>query len=191
MSSKKSPPEQNGPPSAVAIFATYGILGAALSFFCGHDPGYVPENLVAELCPSIIVISLFLVTYSLYDVMACGVTRAARQDLTKKYDDTVRTTTPEAVHLAERAQANQVEQMPLFLVATITFSALVNGKVGATLAMMWSILRRLYASRYRNSVGVPPQDKGLATYTLPCYFILNAMLMSSAVHALRWVLLRL
>jgi uncharacterized MAPEG superfamily protein len=187
MSSKKSPPA--APPSPIAIFVTYGILGAALSFSFGHDPGYVPDNLVAELCPSIIVISLFLVTYSLYDVMECGVTRAAHQDLTKKYDDTVRTTTPEAVHLAERVQANQVEQMPLFLVATITFSVLVNGKVGAVLAVLWSILRRLYASRYRNSVGIPPQEKGLATYTLPCYFILNAMLMSSAIHALRWVLL--
>lgn len=166
----------------------YGLLGCALSFLVGNNPGHIPENLVAEICPSIIVICIFLVTYSVYDVMGCGVAKATHQDLAKKYDDTP-PRTPEAVYLAERAQGNQVEQIPSFLVSTMCFSILVNGKVGAVLSMAWSILRRLYASKYRSSVGIPLNEKGLAAYTIPCYFILNTMLMSSVVHGIRWIIM--
>ena len=185
--STKSPPKPQPPPPA-ALITVYGILGFAASFFFGHDPGDIPENIVAELCPSIIVICIFLVTYSVYDVMGCGIAKARHQNLAKKYDDSP-ARVPEAVYLAERAQANQVEQMPSFLVSTICFSALVNGKIGAVLAMLWSILRRLYAAKYRSSVGIPLNQKGLAAYTIPCYFILNTMLMGSAIHAIRWVII--
>ena len=36
---------------------------------------------------------------------------------------------PEAVFLANRAQLNQVEQMPAFITAALMFSVLVNGQV--------------------------------------------------------------
>jgi len=93
------------------------------------------------------------------------------------------------VHLAQRAQLNQVEQFPCFLVSTISFSVLVNGNLGACLAGVWSILRMLYASTYRKSVGIQPSKKGLGIYTIPCYFILNTMLMGSAIHAIRWMMI--
>jgi hypothetical protein len=95
---------------------------------------------------------------------------------------------PESAFLAERAQMNQLEQMPSFLIGIISFSILVNGKVGAVLGFIWVILRRMYASRYRNSVGKKFRDKGLGTFTVPCYFILDTLLMGSAVHACRWMI---
>lgn len=190
----KRPPNPQTPPPPLALFTVYGVLGAVLSFLFGHTtPGSIPENLenlVAEICPSVIVVCLFLVSYSVYDVLACGLAKAAHLDEAKKYDDTPASTrVPEAVHLAERAQANQVEQIPSFLFSTMCFSILVNGKVGAVLSLTWSVLRRMYASKYRSSVGIPLNEKGLTLYTLPCYFIVNSMLMGSAVHALRWTIM--
>jgi hypothetical protein len=118
--------------------------------------------------------------------MAAGVTKAAHGYEAKLYKD-LPAQMPEEVFLAERAQMNQIEQLPSFLMGTTCFSILVNGHVGALLALTWTILRRLYARRYRQSVGLT-LGKGLATFTLPCYFIVNTMLMGSAVHALRWVM---
>lgn len=97
----------------------------------------------------------------------------------------------EQAHLAERAQMNQVEQLPSFLMGTLFFSVLVNGTVGALLAAIWAVLRRAYAHRYRNSVGVPMAQKGLTTYTIPCYFIVNTMLAGASVHTLRCMMVKL
>ena len=47
----------------------------------------------------------------------------------------------------------------------------MNGKAGAVLALAWVMLRVMYASMYRNSVGIPSNKKGLGTYTIPCYFL--------------------
>mmetsp|Transcript_21806 Transcript_21806/g.30748 ORF Transcript_21806/g.30748 Transcript_21806/m.30748 type:complete len:191 (-) Transcript_21806:265-837(-) len=186
--SRRSPPKPQ-PPSPATLITVYGLLGCAASFLFGRNPGDLPENIVTEICPSIIVICIFLVLYSLYDVMGCGIAQRLHHDvLDKRYDD-IPTRVPEGVYLAQRAQANQVEQMPPFLVSTLCFSVLVNGKVGAVLAMLWSILRTMYASRYRKSIGIPMNKKGLAMYTIPCYFILNTMLMGSAVHAIRWMIM--
>ena len=80
------------------------------------------------------------------------------------------------------------EQMPLFLIGTVCFSVLVNGTVGAILGLVWVILRRMYASKYRSSMGKKFRDKGLASLTVPCYFIVNTLVTASAVHALRWKL---
>eukprot|EP00978_Attheya_sp_CCMP212_P013444 scaffold33811_cov52-Attheya_sp.AAC.2 len=179
--SKKS---QGAPPVAV-IFALYIALGTAVSFLAGGDPGTLPEDIVRALCPSIVVISIFLTSYSVFDVMAAGVAKADHGYMAKDYKD-FPLQLPEQAFLAERAQSNQLEQIPLFIFATLSFSLLVNGWFGAILALAWTVLRRLYARAYRHSVGVPFNKKGLGTYTIPCYFILNTMLMGSAIHALRW-----
>ena len=177
------------PPSAVVLIATYGFLGGITSYLFGNNPGEIPQDIISELCPSIVVICLFLVYYECYDVMGVGIAKINNSDmLKKKYEDTA-TFIPEAVYLAQRAQLNQVEQFPCFLVSTISFSILVNGKLGATLAAVWGILRMKYASTYRNSVGIQPSKKGLGIYTIPCYFILNTMLMGSAIHGIRWMMI--
>lgn len=96
---------------------------------------------------------------------------------------------PEEVFLAERAHLNQVEQLAPFLVAITTFSILVNGTAGAILGLIWVVLRRLYVAQYRGSVGKKFKDRGLVMYTVPCYFILNTMLMGAVVQAVRGMLL--
>ena len=80
--------------------------------------------------------------------------------------------------------------MPSFVVASLIFSFLVNGKVGAILTAIWCVLRRLYASRYRSSVGKSLAESGVTMYTIPAYFVLNAMLMGTAVQCLRMVLVK-
>jgi uncharacterized MAPEG superfamily protein len=171
----------------LALLAVYVILGSTFSFAFGRKPGILPDNVVAELCPSIVVICVFLTTYSIYDVMSCGIAKAELWTSDKTYKD-FPAKLSEKAFLAERAQMNQVEQLPSFLVATICFSVLVNGKVAGGLALVWAILRRLYAEKYRTSEGVPFRKKGIGAYTIPCYFILNTMLMGSAIHAIRWII---
>ena len=61
----------------------------------------------------------------------------------------------------------ELSEMPTFLIGTICFSVLVNGTVGALLGLVWVILRRMYASKYRQSMGKKFADKGLASFTLP------------------------
>ena len=80
---------------------------------------------------------------------------------------------------------NQLEQMPLFIVGTFLCAVFVNGKVAGVLSLLWSILRRLYASTYKAGKGKKLKDIGLAKYTIPCYFISNTMVMSVAIQVLR------
>lgn len=179
------PAPHSRPPSVAVISALYIVLGTAASFLAGEDPGTLPDDIVLALCPSLGVISIFLISYSILDVMSSAVSKADYGYMAKDYKD-FPNRPPEEVFLAERAQMNQLEQMPSFIFGTLTFSLLVNGRVGAMLALVWTVLRILYARAYRRSAGVPFNNKGLITYTLPCYFIVNTMLMGSAVHAFRW-----
>ncbi|KAL3924845.1 MAG: hypothetical protein SGILL_000800 [Bacillariaceae sp.] len=117
--------------------------------------------------------------------MGCGQAKARAGIFKKDYKDWP-TRVPEEVWLAERAQSNQLEQMPVFLVSISLFSLLVNATVGAVLGLIWVVIRRVYAERYRKSVGKKFADKGLGQLTIPCYFIIATMLTGAAVHALRW-----
>ena len=90
--------------------------------------------------------------------------------------------------LALRAQTNQVEQLPGFLVGALSFSILVNGTVGAVLSLIWAVLRRIYASRYRSAMGQTIKESKIGNFTIPAYFALNAMLMGTAVHCARLIL---
>lgn len=188
MTSQSAPASTQGgsPAVTITIGLVYLALGVAASILAGRDhPEILPEDAARELCPSIAVVSVFLTTYYLFDVMPAGMAKADCGYMSLNYDD-FPLRLPERAFLAERAQANQVEQLPAFLFATMSFSLLVNGRLGAALALAWSGLRRLYARAYRNSVGVPYSKKGLSAYTLPCYFIVNTMLLGTAVHILRW-----
>ena len=102
--------ESEAPPSEATCIAMYGALGAAASFLFGHTPGTIPDNIMAELCPSIIIICIFFILYEVYDVMGCGVVKQKHGGGTasKTYAD-VPHKMAEEVYLATRAQANQVE----------------------------------------------------------------------------------
>ena len=189
-SAKRSADDDPAPPPAAAIFFTYLFLGALLSFCFGRDPGTpLPpgDDLAREISPTIAIICLFLVSYSLLDVMAVGAAKQKYVFSTKKFGSWAHNP-PEEVHLALRAQTNQVEQLPGFLIGSISFSIFVNGTVGVVLSLAWVVLRRLYASRYRSAIGKTIKESGIATFTIPAYFALNAMLMGTAVQCLRTVI---
>ena len=173
------------PPSQSAILAAYAVLGAALSFGVGREPGTLPEDPFAELWLPVAALCLFIPLYSVYDVMGVGIVKGA---LLSKKPSEKGVDLPEAVLLAQRAQTNQVEQLPGFLIATFCFSFFVNGTVGGILALCWVILRVMYSHTYRASVGVPFEDKGLVTYTIPCYFMLNSMSLAALIHMLRYAM---
>jgi MAPEG family len=174
-------------PSPVMILISYIILGSLISFLTGREPGTLPEDVIREVAPALIVVCGFLTSYSLWDVLAVGTAKGEAKYLDKKYKD-LHSQMPEEVHLALRVQTNQVEQMPLFIVGSLSCAIVVNGTVAAVLALVWAILRRCYASAYRNGVGKTMAEIGLGKYTIPAYFASHAMLMATIVHAVRCIL---
>ena len=173
------------PPPQSAILGAYAVLGSALSFVVGRKPGTLPEDLLAELWLPVAAVCLFVPLYSVFDVMGAGIPKGA---LLAKKSSEKGVDLPEAVLLAQRAQTNQVEQLPGFLAATFYFSLFVNGTVGGILALCWVVLRVMYSQAYRASVGVAFDDKGLIKYTIPCYFMLNAMSTATLIHMLRYAM---
>jgi uncharacterized MAPEG superfamily protein len=123
-----SPPPK--PPPKGVILCIDLVLGSLASFLLGREPTTLPENLVAEICPSIIVVCAFLISYSLFDVMGSGIAKTEVGLPYMDYKD-IPSKLPESAYLAERAQMNQLEQMPSFLVGILCFSVLVNGTAGA------------------------------------------------------------
>jgi len=173
-------------PSKTAILMVYIVLGCVLSFFAGREPGTLPDYIAKELAPVMIVICGFLVSYSLWDCMAVGLAKHEANLLDRSYDQICSKPVPELVHLAQRVQTNQVEQLPVLLVGSISCAMFVNGRVAGVMTLLWAILRRGYATAYRNAAGATSlQDIGLSKYTIPAYFLSNVMLMASAVHAVR------
>ena len=173
------------PPPVLAIFVVYVLLGALLSFAVGRQPGTFPHDTLLELSPTIMVVCLFLTSYSLVDVMAVGALKEKYGLSCETYGSQRLSHPPEEVYLAQRVQTNQVEQLHGFLVASLSFSVLVNGKVGAALALLWTVLRRLYASTYRAAAGKPIGQAGLSKFTIPAYFVVNSMLMGTVVQCVR------
>jgi len=65
------------------------------SYLFGNNPGE-SKDIISELCPSIVVICLFMIYYEVYDVMGVGIAKINNSDmLMKKYEDTA-TFIPEA-----------------------------------------------------------------------------------------------
>ena len=145
--SSSDPPPEAEPPTVEAILGIYIVLGCLMCFIFGRPVGTIAEK--EELLPSVIVVCLFLVSYSVYDVMGSGLAKAKggkNTILHADYKDWP-ARLPEEAFLAERAQTNQLEQMPCFLIGIASFSILVNGTVGAVLGLTWVVLRRLYAAK--------------------------------------------
>merc|ERR1712176_34993 len=181
-------------PSRLAIGGTYLGAGTILSVFFGRAPGTLPENLLHELAPSVLVIVAFLVYYELIDVMDVGMAKADCQELGRKeltFREYSKLVDPEPVYLAQRVLTNQVEQMPVFVFGTIACALFVNGKVAAVLAALWTILRIRYAALYKGSVGRPYQEtmEAIARYTIPAYMAVMSMVMATGVQAVRMLLL--
>lgn len=178
----------SNPPSPLAILVVYLVLGSLVSFVFGREPtATLPRNIVQEMAPTLVVICGFLTSYSVWDVMAVGVAKASTAYyLEKPYKDwPLSTPLPERVYLAQRVQTNQVEQLPGFLVGAMGCALFVNGTVAAVLALVWAVLRRCYASTYRNGVGLSLKEMRLSRFTIPAYFVSNTMLLSTAIQALR------
>mmetsp|Transcript_53990 Transcript_53990/g.131091 ORF Transcript_53990/g.131091 Transcript_53990/m.131091 type:complete len:225 (+) Transcript_53990:119-793(+) len=190
----KKEQEKAQPPPPEFLFLNFLAFGAVASFVFGRRtpvPGELFsvdgdfETTILEVCPSIVVICIFLTTYNLYDAMGCGLSKLYAGLQTTPYNEWP-TRMPESVYVAERIQSNQLEQMTPFIVSTLMFSWIVNGTVGAMLATTWVVLRRMYAYHYRSSVGKKMVDKNLGMFTIPCYFIINTMSMGTVVHLVRY-----
>lgn len=173
---------QSPPPSPYIILVLYVFLGTVLSYTVGRTPvGRLPDDILRELAPTLLVICAFITSYSLFDVMAVGIAKA--DPANSKHD-------PDLAYLAQRVLTNQIEQLPVFLVGSLGCALLVNGTAAAVLALAWTILRRCYAVLYRNGVGRPLATtlSQLTVTTIPAYFVAHTMLMATAIHVVRYVI---
>lgn len=173
------------PPHGITILPMYIAFGAITSFGFGREPGTLPTDWLAELKFPALATCVFVTCYNLFDTLGVGRVRAKYS-----YFDTTSSNgpVPEEVALALRAQANQVEQFPTFLAALWLYSFFVSGFAGGVMGGMWTLLRQLYSATYRSSAGISPAKKGLGKFTLPCYFLVNAMAMGTVVHVVRFAL---
>uniref|UniRef100_A0A7S2M703 Uncharacterized protein n=1 Tax=Skeletonema marinoi TaxID=267567 RepID=A0A7S2M703_9STRA len=166
------------------LVTMFTLLGAALSFLFGRAPGTLPDDIIKELAPSIVVVCGFLISYEFCDVMGVGMAKGRKGILEQSYKD-LPAKEDEEVYLRQRVLTNQLEQMPLFIVGTFLCALLVNGKVASILSLVWVVLRRMYASTYKRAGGKKLKQIGLAKFTVPCYFICNTMVMAAGIQAVR------
>jgi len=171
------------PPHGITFLPMYIFFGVITSFGFGREPGTLPHDWFDEFKYPALTTCVFVVCFNLFDTLGVGRARAKHAYL----DATNNQGMPEEVALALRAQANQVEQFPGFLAALWLYSFFVNGFSGGVMGSMWTVLRQLYSSTYRNSAGATVSEKGLGKFTLPCYFLLNAMAMGTVVHIVRFM----
>lgn len=180
MSSK----QDDVPPSPMAILVMYIMFGSAISFLAGREPVSLPDDLLQELGPALIAVCAFLLSYSSIDVLYVGHAKAQCGFVDTSYNELPKQL-PEPVYLAMRTQTNQLEQMPVFVVGTIGCALFVNGIVAGIMGSLWVLLRWLYASAYRNAVGITLKKAGLFKFTVPCYFLVNPMVAATMVHFIR------
>ena len=162
----------------------FTFLGTALAFLFGREPGRLPDDIVKELAPSIIVVCGFLISYEFCDVMGVGMAKGRTGVFEQTYKD-LPVKEDEEVYLRQRVLTNQLEQMPLFIVGTLLCALLVDGKIAGILSLSWALLRRMYASTYKRGGGKKLKQINLGRFTVPCYFISNTMIMAAGVQALR------
>ena len=176
----------------LAILGTYAVLGGAISFGLGRTPGTLPDDILRELAPAVLVIAFFLY-YSIGDVMGVGISKRKSCNPNMPgmtYKEYGAITVPEQVYFAQRVQSNQVEQMPVFIVGTLGCAVYVNGSVAGIMGLLWCLIRIQYAITYRGSVGLKYEQamKGITKFTIPAYFLSNSMVMATGIHALRCLL---
>merc|ERR1719210_1293021 len=79
--------QEVSPTLTITIGLFYLALGAGASILAGGDPASLPENFARELYPSIAVVSIFLTTYYLFDVMPAGMAKADCGYMSLDYKD--------------------------------------------------------------------------------------------------------
>ena len=72
------------------LVTVFTLQGAALSFLFGREPGTLPDDIVKELAPSIVVLCGFLISYELCDVMSVGMAKGRNGILEQTYRDLTR-----------------------------------------------------------------------------------------------------
>lgn len=75
---------------------------------------------------------------------------------------------------AQRAQMNQVEQMPIFFVLMWTCAVLVNGHFAGAVGLVWVFIRIGYSSVYRST----KERSTILSFTLPAYTCLVIFIVS-------------
>ena len=66
----------------------FTFLGAALAFLFGREAGTLPDDIVKELTPSIIVVCGFLISYEFCDVMGVGMAKGRTGIFEQTYNRT-------------------------------------------------------------------------------------------------------
>jgi uncharacterized MAPEG superfamily protein len=87
---------------------------------------------------------------------------------------------PVPFHRAQRAQANQVEQMPIFFALMWSAAVLVNGPLSGAIGLVWVALRISYALNYRKVA----KRSILLLRTLPAYVCLFLYVLALVYGAL-------
>eukprot|EP00048_Salpingoeca_helianthica_P015543 m.227317 g.227317 ORF g.227317 m.227317 type:complete len:188 (+) comp17186_c0_seq1:13-576(+) len=113
----------------------------------------------ADLALPALATAVFSAYYILFDVFSAGLARQRYKVPFPRMDG------PAPFHRAQRAQANQVEQMPIFLSLMWASAVCVNGPLAGVVGLVWVALRISYAHTYRKTAKRPT----LLTRTLPAY----------------------
>mmetsp|Transcript_12265 Transcript_12265/g.17611 ORF Transcript_12265/g.17611 Transcript_12265/m.17611 type:complete len:194 (+) Transcript_12265:437-1018(+) len=166
------------------LVTVFTLQGAALAYLFGRDPGTLPDDIVKELAPSIVVVCGFLISYEFCDVMSVGMAKGRAGILEQTYRD-LPVKEDQEVYFRQRVLTNQLEQMPLFIVGTFLCALLVNGTIAGIMSLAWVVLRRMYASTYKRGGGMKLKQIGIAKFTIPCYFLCNTMVAAAGIQAIR------
>ena len=95
------------------LVTVFTLQGAALAYLFGREPGTLPDDIVKELAPSIVVVCGFLISYEFCDVMSVGMAKGRSGILEQTYRD-LPVKEDEEVYFRQRVLTNQLEQMPLY-----------------------------------------------------------------------------
>eukprot|EP00927_Polykrikos_kofoidii_P075952 TRINITY_DN72550_c0_g1_i1.p1 TRINITY_DN72550_c0_g1~~TRINITY_DN72550_c0_g1_i1.p1 ORF type:complete len:179 (-),score=35.02 TRINITY_DN72550_c0_g1_i1:132-668(-) len=158
-------------PSTVMTTVQYAICAGIAYFVNSGGLMYCPAS---ELKLPMIALTVYL--YSLYILLfRQGLGKGIlNKDLMNSTDSVIKANIASLNRVAE----NSLEQCPIFLAAFLTFSVLVNAKVGGILAFVYIAFMWLYLPLY----GKVPL---MFASTLPGYLIVEYMSVSVLIAAFR------
>ena len=164
--------KKDGPPPWWVLSLVYGALGWVVLHFFGRAFGGV-EDVVREFALPLLAAAVFVLSYEVVDTI--GVARAALGNVENFKDGSLKqrfhTAAPDLPRdyvRAVRAQANQVEQVPFFIVVLFGAVLFADGFAIGSLGALYVAARVLYGCAYR-------AGRNIGLYTIPCYFIMGAL----------------
>jgi hypothetical protein len=167
-------------PKFAAILSQVAVA-AVVAFALGKDLADGVRVDFRDLAAPLLACSLFCALWT-FDLMSIGSLRREHK-LWDSYHRLDRSKTPEAVLWAERLAANHAEQQPWFFLSVFAAAFFLNSNVAGALGLLWVLLRTLYSATMRADGKF--SDKGVAKFTIPCYFCLSTMLMGATINVLR------